>query len=129
MIGVGPAPRGSLVAWSGFAAWVAVGCAVAFAVVSFIVAAVAVVALVTIALLIWRRHDLRPTAGLICGAGVLLLVVAYLQRKGPGTVTWHTATASGSDTYLDPRPWLAAGLVLVAAGIVTFAFLQRRVHH
>jgi hypothetical protein len=56
--------------------------------------------------------------------GLLSLYVAFVQRKGPGTVYWHTATASGSDQYLDPRPWLVAGLLLVAMGI--FAFLRWR---
>ena len=126
---VAPAPRSSLNAWSWFAVWVAVGCAIAFGVVSFIAPAVALAAVVAVALLIWRRHDLEPAVGLTCGVGALALLVAWLQRKGPGTVTWHTATASGSNTYLDPRPWLAGGLVLVVVGIVTFAFLRRRVHH
>jgi hypothetical protein len=37
-------------------------------------------------------------------------------------VYWHTATASGSEQYLDPRPWLAAGILLVAAGIAAFVW-------
>jgi hypothetical protein len=126
---VAPAPRGSLSAWSWFAVWAAVGCACAFGLVSFIAPALALAVLVAVALLVWRRHDLEPAVGLTCGVGALLLLVAWLQRKGPGTVAWHTATASGWDTYLDPRPFLAAGLMLLAIGIVTFAFLRRRVHH
>ena len=76
----------------------------------------------------WRRaSSATAPLGVISGAGVPLLLVAYLQRKGPGTVCWHTATASGCDDYLDPRPWLAIGLVLLLGGIGAFV-AGRRVH-
>jgi hypothetical protein len=41
--------------------------------------------------------------------------VAYVQRDGPGTTCWRTATSSGCDQHLNPIPWLVVGLVLVAA--------------
>jgi len=56
--------------------------------------------------------------GLVSGAGVVVLVVAYLNREGPGTTCWHTATRSGCDEHLNPLPWLVAGVVLLAAGVV-----------
>jgi hypothetical protein len=108
--------------------WAAIGCGMAFAVVSFIAPAVPLVALVTVVLLVWRRDDLRPALGVVSGMGVMLLIVAYLQRKGPGTVYWHTTTAGGSDTYLDPRPWLVVGVALVVGGTLTFILMGRRAH-
>src|SRR3954452_22236444 len=45
---------------------------------------------------------------LLAGAGALLLYVAWVQRDGPGTTCWHTATASGCDQHLNPLPWLIA---------------------
>ena len=48
----------------------------------------------------------------------LALLVAWLQRRGPGTVCWSQGNASGCDSYLNPWPWLAIGLVLVVTGIV-----------
>jgi hypothetical protein len=63
--------------------------------------------------------------GAVTGAGVPFLLVAYMQRKGPGTVCWGNATAGGCDEYLDPRPWLAIGLVLVVGGIVAFDRARR----
>jgi multisubunit Na+/H+ antiporter MnhC subunit len=60
----------------------------------------------------------RSVFGLVSGAGVLLLVVAYVQRDGPGTTCWHTATASGCDEHLNPLPWLVIGVALLIGGIV-----------
>jgi hypothetical protein len=57
----------------------------------------------------------------------LSLYVAYVQRKGPGTVSWHTATAGGTDTYMDPRPWLVAGLLLIVIGVAAFLWRKRNV--
>ncbi|MGH3075929.1 MAG: hypothetical protein ACRDQC_13420 [Gaiellales bacterium] len=69
----------------------------------------------------WGRRSMpRSALGAITGAGVPFLLVAYIQRKGPGTVCWHTATASGCDEYLDPRPWLVIGLLLTLGGIAAF---------
>jgi hypothetical protein len=113
-------------AW--FAVWLAVGVALAFSIVDipayglfvFPFAAAGVVLLVVL------HHLDRSAWGLLCGIGLLSLYVAYVQRKGPGTVTWHTATASGADTYLDPRPWLIAGLLLVLVGVGAFLWRRRR---
>jgi hypothetical protein len=59
----------------------------------------------------------RSAWGLATGGGVALLLVAYLQREGPGTSCWRTATASGCDQHLNPLPWLLAGLALGIIGI------------
>jgi hypothetical protein len=65
------------------------------------------------------RDAIRRSAfGLVSGAGVLLLYVAWVQRAGPGTTCWHTASASGCDQHLNPLPWAIAGLLLFVAGIV-----------
>jgi hypothetical protein len=63
--------------------------------------------------------------GAITGAGAPFLLVAYLQRKGPGTVCWGNGTSGGCDSYLDPRPWLAIGVVLVLGGVVAFIRARR----
>jgi hypothetical protein len=120
---------GRLTGWLWFGVWAAVGCGLAFAGISLVGPAVPLVALVGVPLLVWRGALHRPALGLASGMGVMLLVVAWIQRKGPGTVYWHTATASGADTYLDPRPWLIAGIVLAAGGVISFAFSERRAHH
>jgi hypothetical protein len=60
----------------------------------------------------------RSAVGALAGAGLLCLLVAYVQRQGPGTSCWHTATASGCDQHLDPIPWLVVGLLLLVGAIV-----------
>ena len=113
-------------AWAWFAVWLAVGGALAFSIVDGLAFGLLVLpfAIVAVMLLIVRHHFDRSAWGLLCGAGLLSLYVAYVQRKGPGTVSWHTATASGADTYMDPRPWLIVGLLLIVVGVA--AFLWRR---
>ena len=62
---------------------------------------------------------------IIVGAGgkltplcrLLSLFVAYVQRDGPGTTCWHTATASGCDQHLNPMPWLVPVVLLVLGAI------------
>jgi hypothetical protein len=111
-----------------FWVWAVVGGCLAMSFVSFIglfflpVAAVGALA----ALRFGRAAAPRASLGAVSGAGVPFLVVAYLQRKGPGTVCWRTATASGCDEYLDPRPWLAIGIVLILGGIAAFLHARAR---
>jgi MYXO-CTERM domain-containing protein len=81
-------------------------------------------ALLFAVVLVARRHTGRPALGVLVGMAVVSLWVAYVQRRGPGTVSWHTGTASGATQYLDPRPWLVVGVLLVGVGLA--AFLRRR---
>ena len=68
-----------------------------------------------------RAHVAGSAFGLLTAAGVLLLFVAWLQRAGPGTTCWQTATASGCDQHLNPLPWLVVGLAALVGGIVGHA--------
>ena len=56
----------------------------------------------------------------------LLLFVAYVQRDGPGTHCSSTPTSVTCGESLDPRPWLAAGLVLVAVSVAGTIAAHRR---
>lgn len=71
-----------------------------------------------------RRH--RAVPGVLTGAGLPLLLVAYVQREGPGTTCWHTASSAGCDQHLNPLPWLIVGLGLVLAGLVLQSRRGRR---
>jgi signal transduction histidine kinase len=125
-----PAMRGEAGhAWAWFAVWLGVGGALAFSIVDGLAFGLLVLpfAVAAVVLLIARHHFDRSAWGLLCGAGILSLYVAYVQRRGPGTVSWHTATASGTDTYMDPRPWLVAGLLLIFFGVAAFLWRRRSV--
>jgi hypothetical protein len=63
----------------------------------------------------------RAAFGFLTGGGALLLYVAWLQRAGPGTTCWHTATASGCEHHLNPLPWLLIGIAMFSGGIVAHA--------
>lgn len=104
-----------------FWAWALVGGAAALSVVSFVGVLVFPPVLLVGALMASRETIRRSAFGLLSGAGILLLYVAWLQRVGPGTTCWHTASASGCDRYLHPLPWAIAGLLFFVGGIVGHA--------
>jgi hypothetical protein len=79
-------------------------------------------------LLVWlvsRRVGVEA-AGFLAACGAVALFIAYVQRDGPG---WHCTTTPDSvecGESADPRPWLAIGLVLVAASLAVLAAHHRR---
>ena len=114
-----PTRRHHLFGCGWFWAWALVGAAAALGLLVLGMLALLPVATL-IGFMVWRAPRGTHAFGLLTGAGFLLLYVAYVQRRGPGTTCWRTATASGCDHHLDPRPWLVAGVVFVVAGIVAY---------
>jgi hypothetical protein len=109
--------------WIRFSAWALLGAGAALG--GLTLGPLAVVAAAAVALAAARRRALRrPVFGLLPGVGAVLLAVAYVQRDGPGTTCWRTASAAGCDTHLDPRPWLVVGVLLVVAGVAGNARLR-----
>ena len=103
--------------WAWFGAWGAVGAAVSLGLVS-LGPLTLVPASVLAAVMLSRDDGRHRVFGVLAGAGAVLLVVAWINRAGPATTCWHTASASGCDQHLDPIPWLVVGLVLLLAGII-----------
>jgi hypothetical protein len=64
---------------------------------------------------------LRSAFGFLTGVGLPLLWVAYVQRQGPGTTCWHTASSAGCNQHLNPVPWIIASITLVLTGVITQA--------
>jgi hypothetical protein len=108
-----------------FWVWAAIGFAGEVAIGSFgspmLLGCVAVVSV----LFATRPSMRRSGFGLLTGAGLPLLYLAYLHRQGPGTTCWHTTTAGGCAQHLNPLPFLILGVVLVVGGVVGQAVCNR----
>ena len=101
-----------------FAAWVLTGTAGALGFVSL--GPILLGPAVLLGGVLWSRPTTRRwRAGLPTGAGLVFLYIAYLQRHGPGTACWHTATASGCDQNLNPIPWLIIAVVLLGWAVAS----------
>jgi hypothetical protein len=105
------------VSCSWFWAWAAVGAVGALGMVSLGPLALGP-ALIATAALSTSQAARRSRFGMLAGAGLVFLFIAYVQREGPGTTCWHTATATGCDQHLNPIPWLVIGLLLVLSAIL-----------
>lgn len=113
-------PSHHLVGWAWFSAWAILGSGAALAVISL--GPLALLPVAALAGIMASRPRIRRSGfGLVSGAGAVLLYVAYVQRDGPGTTCWHTATASGCDQHLNPIPWLLLGLACLIGGVVGHA--------
>jgi hypothetical protein len=73
-----------------------------------------------------RRGALGGLPGLLSGAGLPLMYVAYLNRQGPGTICTTTATSQSCVDEWSPWFWLGGGVVLLIAGVVWFTATERR---
>ena len=70
--------------WGWFVVWVLLGAAAALGFVSL--GPLLLVPVLAFGAFLWTRPRVRRSAfGLLTGAGVLLLYVAWVQRDGPGT--------------------------------------------
>jgi membrane protease YdiL (CAAX protease family) len=85
------------------------------------------VALLATALLLRRRRDLRSATGALSGLGVPLLLVAGLNRSGPGTVCTELADgARKCEEQMSPWPWLVAAVLFVLLGVAAYVLLGER---
>ncbi|MFD7540228.1 hypothetical protein [Streptomyces sp. NPDC059819] len=116
---------GDLSVWLWFTLWAVVGGAFAVC----IAAALSVglfalpLAIGTAALVGTRRGSAAGLPGLLMGPAVLLVLMAYLNRSGPGTVCNSTQTACVEQS--DPWIWLGAALVMLLASVSLMFLLGR----
>jgi hypothetical protein len=111
-------PHSARCGW--FWAWAAVGMLAVLGLVSLGPIVLAAAALAGAALA-WSPMARRSALGLLAGVGLLALLVAYIQRDGPGTTCWRTATATGCDQHLNPIPWLVVGVLLIVGAVIAQA--------
>jgi hypothetical protein len=99
--------------------WAAVGAGAVTAVLTVLtIGFFVLLATAALAAVLARRAGGRLAGpGLLMGAGLLPLYVAYLNRGGPGMVCTTTSTGGSCVQEWSPWPWVAAGLCLIVSGI------------
>ena len=114
--------------WRWFIAWLLVGTTYIVSVLGALSIGpfVLLPAILATCLLARRAAARSAILGLIAGFGVAPLLVAYLNRDGPGTICTVTAGGSSCTEEWSPWPWLVVGCLLLAAGFGVF-IMRRRV--
>ncbi|MFJ8009052.1 hypothetical protein [Streptomyces fagopyri] len=115
--------------WLYFTGWLLTGAAYLLALLTVLSIGIFIlpIPLIGTVVLATRRGALRCLPGLVSSAGLPLLLLAYLNRNGPGT--YCTSSAGGqscTEGLLDPWILLAAGLFVLAAGVALFLKVRRR---
>ncbi len=115
--------------WS-FIAWPVVGAALSLSVLGAMTIGIFILPfalLGLLALLKWGGNR-KSSVGLISGAGLPFLYVAYLNRNGPGMVCNPSGNGGQScEDEMSPWPWLLIGAVLVLTGVLLFVRSRRAV--
>ncbi len=117
-----PGRNTALVALAWFGCWLLAGASWVVTVLGALSIGVFVlpVAIAVTVLVATRRTSSVGLPGIISGAGLPLLYVAYLNRGGPGNVCTTFASGQSCTQEWSPWPWLAVGVVLVVTGVAAF---------
>jgi hypothetical protein len=113
--------------WAAFGLWCLAGVGASLGVLSLLTIGpfVLLLTFVLCGFLLWRLAFGAGMAGLLAGASLPVLYVAWLNRDGPGTVCTSTATSSSCGDEWSPWPFVAVAVLMVVAGVVVFARLRR----
>lgn len=114
--------------WLWFGAWALVGAGFGLSLAALLSVGL-LIAPVTALATVWlvrRRGSVVGTPGLLAGPAVPLLVIAWLNRSGPGTVCGSTADGSECTEMWNPLPFLGLGLALLPAGVLIFVLTRRQ---
>lgn len=118
--------------WRCFGAWTLAGGLVLFAFLTGL--SIGIFVLPIAILSVWYVQRVAgwgpEVVGWISGAGVVSLIVAFLNRDyrpcPEGSITLQPGQASFECGGFDPTPWWIAGLVLTVGGIAAYALLRRQ---
>lgn len=111
--------------WGSFLGWAAVTAAFGMALLSILSIGLFLVPVPVIltAFLLRTRNAQGSLWGLMSGAAVAPLFLAYTNRSGPGTICNLAATACVDE--IDPWPWALVGVALLVAGVLVFSVTSR----
>ncbi|QMU71709.1 hypothetical protein [Streptacidiphilus sp. P02-A3a] len=115
--------------WWLFAGWLLTGACYLLALVTMLSIGIFVlpIPLAGTVALATRPGTGRGLPGLLSGASLPLFLLAYLNQHGPGTYCTTSATGSTcTEGMLDPWLLLAAGLLVLTAGVALFLSIRRR---
>ncbi|HEY8981580.1 MAG TPA: hypothetical protein VIU15_18585 [Streptomyces sp.] len=115
------ADRGWFLAWAAVGACAATGVAAILSIGPVLLVAAAVGAVVLL-----RKGPRDASAGSLTGLALLLFHLAYLNRGGPGSVCHAVSGGSTCTDEYTPVPFLAGGVLLIAAGFVVHRLLHQR---
>ena len=114
--------------WPQFLAWALCGASsVVVLLGAFTVGPFAVLPIGAFAgLAVWLGGGNISAVGNAAGIGVWGLVLAWLNRHGPGDVCSHTIAETTCSQEWSPWPFLAAAILLVGVAVAMFVSLRRR---
>ena len=118
--------------WLSFLAWPIIGAALSLSVLEAMTIGIFVLPFAIAGLLALRKWggNQKSSVGLISGAGLPLLYVAYLNRQGPGMVcgTYKSGGGYCMEEY-SPLPFLLFGTALVVIGVLLYIRLRSKFPH
>jgi len=113
--------------WPSFFAWPIIGAALSLSVLGAMTIGLFILPFAIAGLFALRKWggNQKSSVGLISGAGLPVLYVAYLNRQGPGMVCGSYKNGGGycMQEY-SPWPFLLVGAILVILGVVLFIRLR-----
>lgn len=113
--------------WGWFLAWLLVGACAGIGLAALLTVGAAFVVLAVVAAVpLLRRGPRRAVAGAVSGLALPLFYLAYLNRGGPGEVCRAVSGGQSCTEEYTPVPFLVAGALLLAAGLVIHVMAGRR---
>ncbi|HEX7405290.1 MAG TPA: hypothetical protein VF307_05135 [Candidatus Nanopelagicaceae bacterium] len=114
--------------WPSFLAWPIIGAALSLSVLGAMTIGIFVLPFAIAGLLALRKWggNQKSSVGLISGAGLPVLYVAYLNRQGPGMVCITYKSGGSCTEEWSPWPFLFVGTILFVLGVVLFIRLRRQ---
>jgi Na+/proline symporter len=112
--------------WGSFLAWLAVGGCLTLGLAALLsVGAVLIGLALAGGLFLLRGRRRNAVAGCLAGTALPLFYLAWLNRGGPGTVCRATTGGRSCTDEYPPIPFLLAGVLSLAAGLLLFLVLDR----